>query len=70
MAAGDPRPRRSPGPRHTSRTLGKIAIGANITVVQDVFGKVFNAGTEFERDGSQFDALFKDGDKIRIGEMT
>ena len=49
---------------------GKIAIGANITVVQDVFGKVFNAGTEFERDGSQFDSLFKDGDKIRIGEMT
>jgi glyoxylase-like metal-dependent hydrolase (beta-lactamase superfamily II) len=49
---------------------GKIAIGANITVVQDVFGKVFNAGTEFERDGSQFDALFKDCDRIRIGEMT
>lgn len=49
---------------------GKIAIGANITVVQDVFGKVFNAGTEFERDGSQFDALFRDGDRIRIGEMT
>jgi glyoxylase-like metal-dependent hydrolase (beta-lactamase superfamily II) len=48
---------------------GKIAIGANITVVQDVFGKVFNAGTEFERDGSQFDALFKDGDRIRIGAM-
>jgi glyoxylase-like metal-dependent hydrolase (beta-lactamase superfamily II) len=48
---------------------GKIAIGANITVVQDVFGKVFNAGTEFERDGSQFDALFKDGDRIRIGGM-
>ncbi|ODT20619.1 MAG: MBL fold metallo-hydrolase [Hyphomicrobium sp. SCN 65-11] len=49
---------------------GKIAIGANITIVQDVFGKVFNAGTEFERDGSQFDALFKDGDRIRVGEMT
>ncbi len=49
---------------------GKIAIGANIVVVQDVFGKVFNAGTEFERDGSQFDALFQEGDKIRIGEMT
>ena len=48
---------------------GKIAIGANITVIQDVFGKVFNAGTEFERDGSQFDALFKDGDRIRIGGM-
>ena len=48
---------------------GRIAIGANITVVQDVFGKVFNAGTEFERDGSQFDALFKDGDRIRVGGM-
>jgi glyoxylase-like metal-dependent hydrolase (beta-lactamase superfamily II) len=48
---------------------GKIAIGANITVVQDVFGKIFNAGTEFERDGSQFDALFQDGDRIRIGGM-
>jgi len=48
---------------------GRIAIGANITVVQDVFGKVFNAGTEFERDGSQFDALFKEGDRIRIGGM-
>jgi len=48
---------------------GKIAIGANITIVQDVFGKVFNAGTEFERDGSQFDALFKDDDRIRVGEM-
>ena len=48
---------------------GKIAIGANITVVQDVFGKVFNAGTEFERDGSQFDALFRDGDRIHIGGM-
>jgi glyoxylase-like metal-dependent hydrolase (beta-lactamase superfamily II) len=35
-----------------------------------VFGKIFNAGTEFERDGSQFDALFREGDKIRIGEMT
>ncbi|MFT6229051.1 MAG: glyoxylase-like metal-dependent hydrolase (beta-lactamase superfamily II), partial [Paracoccaceae bacterium] len=32
---------------------GKIGIGDQITVVQDTFGKVFNAGTEFERDGSQ-----------------
>jgi predicted metal-binding protein len=31
-------------------------------VVQDTFGKIFNEGTEFQRDGSQFDALFKDGD--------
>jgi len=48
---------------------GKIGIGANITVVQDTFGKVFNEGTEFERDGSQFDALFADGDSIHIGQM-
>jgi glyoxylase-like metal-dependent hydrolase (beta-lactamase superfamily II) len=48
---------------------GKIAIGADITKVQTVFGKLFNAGTEFERDGSQFDALFKDGDTFTIGTL-
>ena len=48
---------------------GKIGIGANITVVQDTFGKVFNEGTEFQRDGSQFDALFRDGDTFHIGQM-
>ena len=49
---------------------GKIGIGEKITVVQDVFGKVFNEGTEFRRDGSQFDRLFKDGDTYAIGGMT
>ncbi|MCH8466531.1 MAG: MBL fold metallo-hydrolase [Roseinatronobacter sp.] len=48
---------------------GKIAIGENIRVVQDTFGKVFNEGTEFQRDGSQFDALFKEGDSFHIGQM-
>lgn len=48
---------------------GKIAIGEQITTVQAVFGKLFNAGTEFERDGSQFDALFKDGDTFTIGAL-
>ncbi|WP_411890919.1 MBL fold metallo-hydrolase [Yoonia sp. SDW83-1] len=48
---------------------GKIGIGANITIVQDTFGKVFNEGTEFQRDGSQFDALFKEGDSFHIGQM-
>jgi glyoxylase-like metal-dependent hydrolase (beta-lactamase superfamily II) len=48
---------------------GKIAIGADIVTVQQVFGKLFNAGTEFERDGSQFDALFKDGDTFTIGTL-
>ncbi|MEM5468448.1 MBL fold metallo-hydrolase [Celeribacter marinus] len=49
---------------------GKIGIGENITIVQDVFGKVFNEGTEFQRDGSQFDRLFKDGDTYTIGTMN
>jgi glyoxylase-like metal-dependent hydrolase (beta-lactamase superfamily II) len=48
---------------------GKIAIGAEITTVQNVFGKLFNAGTDFKRDGSQFDALFKDGDTFTIGTL-
>jgi len=48
---------------------GKIGIGDQITVVQETFGKVFNEGTKFQRDGSQFDALFKDGDAIHIGQM-
>ena len=48
---------------------GKIGIGDKITVVQDTFGKVFNEGTEFQRDGSQFDMLFKDGDEFTIGGM-
>ena len=46
---------------------GKIGVGYKITVVQETFGKVFNEGTEFERDGSQFDALFEDGDTYMIG---
>jgi glyoxylase-like metal-dependent hydrolase (beta-lactamase superfamily II) len=49
---------------------GKIGIGENITVVQDVFGKVFNAGTEFQRDGSQFDRLFREQDRFAIGGLT
>ena len=48
---------------------GKIGIGSKIMIVQDTFGKVFNEGTEFQRDGSQFDALFEDGDTYSIGNM-
>ncbi len=48
---------------------GQTGIGANITVVQDVFGKAFNAGTEFARDGSQFDRLFEEGDTFAIGNL-
>ena len=46
---------------------GKLAIGREITTVQTVFGKIFNFGTEFARDGSQFDRLFDDGDAFAIG---
>ena len=48
---------------------GKIGIGAKIIEVQETFGKVFNEGTEFQRDGSQFDQLFEDGDVYSIGSL-
>ncbi len=48
---------------------GKTGVGAQITEVQRTFGKVFNEGTEFQQDGSQFDALFEDGDTYTIGGM-
>ncbi len=48
---------------------GALVIGAEIVTVQNVFGKIFNEGTEFERDGSQFDRLLNDGDELMIGEI-
>ena len=48
---------------------GKIGVGEQILVIQETFGKIFNEGTEFQRDGSQFDALFKDGYSYKIGSM-
>ena len=48
---------------------GKLAIGRDIATVQAVFGKIFNEGTAFERDGSQFDHLFADGDRFMIGSI-
>ena len=48
---------------------GKLGISNRISEVQTVFGKMFNAGSEFERDGSQFDHLFADGDHYKIGEL-
>ncbi|ADM08757.1 hypothetical protein PB2503_03407 [Parvularcula bermudensis HTCC2503] len=48
---------------------GRIAIGSEIKTVQYVFGKVFNAGTAFQRDGSQFDVLFEDEDIFKIGRF-
>ncbi|MDI9246302.1 MBL fold metallo-hydrolase [Marinobacter sp. CHS3-4] len=48
---------------------GKTGIGAKIVEVQEIFGKAFNAGSEFARDGSQFDALFEEGDTLHIGGL-
>ena len=48
---------------------GRIGIGDRITVVQETFGKIFNEGTRFQRDGSQFDQLFHEGDSVMIGQM-
>ena len=48
---------------------GEIMISERIIDVQDTFVKVFNEGTEFQRDGSQFDRLLKDGDSYAIGSL-
>jgi glyoxylase-like metal-dependent hydrolase (beta-lactamase superfamily II) len=60
----------SAAPYLQSKVGGRLGIGEKITVVQEVFGKIFNEGTDFQRDGSQFDRLFKDGDTYTIGTMT
>ena len=59
----------SAAPYIQQRLGGKIGIGTRITDVQTTFGTVFNEGTEFQRDGSQFDQLFADGDHFAIGQM-
>lgn len=46
---------------------GKIAIGEHITQAQQVFGKIFNLGVEFKRDGSDFDYLVRDGETLALG---
>ncbi len=59
----------SAAPYLQERLGGKLGIGANITIVQDTFGKIFNEGTAFQRDGSQFDRLLLDGDSLHVGQM-
>ena len=59
----------SAAPYIQQKVGGEIMISKEITAVQDIFGKVFNAGTEFERDGSQFDRLLSDGDDYMIGNI-
>ncbi|WP_203232352.1 MBL fold metallo-hydrolase [Gemmobacter caeruleus] len=59
----------SAAPYIQERLGGQIGIGERITVVQETFGKIFNEGTRFQRDGSQFDRLFREGDVFMIGQM-
>lgn len=59
----------SAAPYLRQRLGGQLGIGSGITGVQQIFGDLFNAGTEFLRDGSQFDRLFGDGDSYPIGRL-
>ena len=59
----------SAAPYLQERLGGQLAIGREIVTVQDVFGKIFNEGTEFQRDGSQFDRLLGDGDTLMVGDI-
>ena len=59
----------SAAPYLQERLGGKIGIGDRITVVQETFGKIFNEGTRFQRDGGQFDRLFREGDVLMIGQL-
>ncbi len=56
-------------PYLAQRLGGKTGIGAHITSVQEVFGKLFNAGSDMARDGSQFDHLFANDEKFSIGTL-
>jgi glyoxylase-like metal-dependent hydrolase (beta-lactamase superfamily II) len=59
----------SAAPYLQERLGGKLAIGADIVAVQKVFGKLFNEGSRFARDGTQFDLLLRDGDRLTIGRI-
>jgi glyoxylase-like metal-dependent hydrolase (beta-lactamase superfamily II) len=50
------------------KTGAKVAIGERIREVQKIFRPVFNA-MDVSGDGSEFDILFKDGDRFEIGTL-
>ena len=58
----------SGSPYVKAKTGAKIGIGENIKEVQRIFRPVFNA-TDLKTDGSDFDHLFKDGERFKIGEL-
>lgn len=59
----------SAAPYLQHRLGGTLAIGRDITSVQDVFGSIFNAGADFRHDGGDFDHLFADGDRFALGDI-
>ncbi len=59
----------SAAPYLKDRLGGALAIGREIIHVQTVFGKIFNEGSDFARDGSEFDRLFVDGETFNIGGL-
>jgi glyoxylase-like metal-dependent hydrolase (beta-lactamase superfamily II) len=59
----------SAAPYLKAKLGGRIGIGAHIQTVQDVFGRLFNAGEDFARDGRQFDHLFQDGETFTAGDL-
>lgn len=48
---------------------GEIVIGSQITTVQQTFGTIFAEGNGFCRDGSQFDFMLSDGDRLKLGDL-
>lgn len=52
-----------------SQCGGQICIGARVTEVQCRFGQIFNFGAELARDGSQFDRLLRDGERLPLGTL-
>ena len=58
----------SGSPYVKAKTGAKIGIGENIKEVQRIFRPVFNA-TDLKTDGSDFDHLFKDGERFKIGGL-
>jgi glyoxylase-like metal-dependent hydrolase (beta-lactamase superfamily II) len=58
----------SGAPYIKARTGAKVGIGDHIKDVQRIFRPIFNA-TDLKTDGSDFDKLFKDGERFKIGEL-
>ncbi|MCW2380603.1 MULTISPECIES: MBL fold metallo-hydrolase [unclassified Sphingobium] len=59
----------SAAPYLQARLGGQLAVSRAIITVQALFGRLFNAGSDFARDGSQFDRLLEDGDSLPLGNL-